>query len=229
LTTSYPLDRHVRRNGDAYAGALLALLPKGQAWPKSDGTTLTLTIDGLAQYWGFVDSRAADLLERESDPRYTVELLPDWEAAWGLPDPCLSEPLTMGERRTMLLQRMTLLGSQSRPWFYEVAAQLGYTITIGEYAPFITGISRCGTTLDEIGKPRWEIGQPENRFYWKVYVQNARLTWFRTGVGVCGDHFLEIGLATDLECILGRWEPAHTKIIFDYSSLSTGGSMAGLP
>ena len=77
-------DRHIRRNGEDYGTAFLALLPQGQAWPKWPGSTLDLACRGLAYYWGDVDSRAADLLERESDPRITMELLPDWERAWGL-------------------------------------------------------------------------------------------------------------------------------------------------
>ena len=68
---------------------LAALLPIGPAWPREYDSTLMALIGGLSQIWGDVDGRAADLLETESDPRTTVELLPDWERAWGLPDPCV--------------------------------------------------------------------------------------------------------------------------------------------
>jgi uncharacterized protein YmfQ (DUF2313 family) len=98
-----PRDRHVRRDGDAYAHAFLALLPTGQAWPRHPDSTLVRACTGLAQYWGTVDSRAADLLETESDPRHTVELLPDWEKAWGLPDPCFPDATTIEERQKMLV------------------------------------------------------------------------------------------------------------------------------
>jgi uncharacterized protein YmfQ (DUF2313 family) len=40
---------------------------------------------------------------------------------------------------------------------------------------------------------------------------------------------LRIGVFDDLECLLNRWKPAHTQIIFDYSGLQTGGDMAGTP
>lgn len=221
-------DRYVRRSGEDYAQALLSLLPVGQAWPKSPGSTLERATTGLAFYYGFVDSRAGDLLEQESDPRHTIELLPDWERAWGLPDPCLQEPLTIGERQRMLVQRMTLLGAQSRAWFYGVAAQLGYTIRIDEFAPWTCGISRCGSTPDDSGINRWYIAEPEIRFYWRIHVDAAKLTWFRCGSGQCGvDPHLIIGLATDLECLFLRWQPAQTRIVYDYSGLATGGSMAG--
>jgi len=251
-------DRHVRRLGQDYGTAFLSLLPQGQAWPKYPGTTLDLACRGLAEYWGFVDSRAADLLERESDPRYTIELLPDWERNWGLPDPCYEEPLTIAERQLALVMRMTMQGAQSREFFIGVAAMIGYTITITEYRTFVVGIDRCGDNrvygdgsnpmYNEWGNPilnphgdpvadgelsEWPyygLGPPENRFYWTVHVDAAKLIWFRVTSGQTGvDPHLRIGTADDLECLLNRWKPAHTEIIFDYSGLQTGGDMAGTP
>jgi uncharacterized protein YmfQ (DUF2313 family) len=223
-------DRHIRRGATEYFSALANLLPKGLAWPRNEDSVLMRTVKGLAAYWGFVDNRAADLLERETDPRITLEMLSDWERAWGLPDPCLAEPLTIGERQRILVHRMTLLGAQSREFFINVAREIGHTIRIREYAPFMCGISRCGITLDWVGNPRWQIGQPENRFYWTARVDTARLIWFRVTKGQTGiDPHLRIGISSDLECILNRWKPAHTLIIFDYSGLSRSNPMAGTP
>src|SRR5262245_40961295 len=73
------VDRHVRRTGDDYAQAFLSLLPHGQAWPRHTWSTLVEACEGLNNYWGYVDERAAILLETESDPRLTNELLSDWE------------------------------------------------------------------------------------------------------------------------------------------------------
>jgi uncharacterized protein YmfQ (DUF2313 family) len=255
-------DRHIRRNGEDYGTALLALLPQGQAWPKRPGTTLDLACRGLAYYWGDVDRRAADLLEQESDPRITLELLPDWERAWGLPDPCYAEPQSIAERQQALVMRMTMLGAQSREFFIGVAASIGYTITITEYRTFVVGMDRCGDNRvygdvpptpmrNEWGVPvmnargdqpvadgdlsEWPyygLGPDTNRFYWTVHVDLAKLIWFRVGAGggqTGVDPHLRIGLADDLECLLNRWKPAHTQIIFDYSGLQTGGAMAGTP
>ena len=252
-------DVHVRRSGEDYGTAFLALLPQGQAWPKDPGTTLDLACRGLAEYWGFVDSRAADLLERESDPRYTIELLPDWERNWGLPDPCYTAPQTIGERQlALIIMRMTMQGSQSRQFFIDVAAQIGYTITITEYRTFVVGIDRCGDNRvygdgsnpmynewgipiknphgDPVAEgelsewPYYGLGPDTNRFYWTVHVDAAKLVWFRVTSGQTGvDPHLRIGIADDLECLLNRWKPGHTQIIFDYSGLQTGGDMAGTP
>jgi uncharacterized protein YmfQ (DUF2313 family) len=181
---------------------------------------------GLADYWGFVDGRAADLLETESDPRATTELLTDWERNWGLPDPCLTDPPTaFGPRRVALVTKMTLLGAQSRQFFIELAKTLGYTITITEYVPYMAGVSRVGDTRgqfnpDDPTRYYWQLGPPELRFNWTIHVSALSLIYFHCNSSQCGiDRLLAIGTANDLECVIGRYAPAHTQIIYDYSPL----------
>jgi uncharacterized protein YmfQ (DUF2313 family) len=235
-------DRHVRRDGDDYATALASLLPEGMAWPRDEDSLLMRTVSGLAQVFGFVDSRAADLLERETDPRLTLEMLVDWETAFGLPDPCFKQAQTIDQRHVLLVFKMTLLGAQSREWFIEAAAWLGYDISITEFSPFQAGISQCGDTRGMVlwndtpgDHPeetdfRWQIGPPEMRFYWVVHVHKAPLTWFRASAGQAGvNHHLEIGYAQDLECLINRWKPAQTLALFDYSGLVGNDPMAGTP
>jgi uncharacterized protein YmfQ (DUF2313 family) len=237
-------DRHIRRDGSDYGRALAALLPQGDAWPRWDDSTLIRTTDALGEIFGYVDSRAADLLEVETDPRLTLEMLEDWERNFRLPDPCFKSALTIDERHKILVFKMTLLGAQSREFFIGMAAWLGYTITITERAPFTCGISQVGDTSQMInwnGTPgddpqaldyRWRIGPPEMRFLWTVHVTGAPLMWFRAGAGEAGvQYHLTIGFAEDLECLLNRWKPAHTHIVFDYSNLGHGSDdpYAGLP
>ena len=174
-----PEDVHVRRLAEDYAQAFAALLPQGSAWPRESDTVLQRVILGLCQIWGAnerstinVDGRAADLLERETDPRATVELLSDWERAFGLPDLCLAEPLTIADRQKALVARVTMLGGQSRKWFLDYAASIGYSIWIIEHAPYMTGISAVGDTTNWNGEGaiwyRWELGPEEMRFYWTI-------------------------------------------------------------
>ena len=249
-------DRHITRSGDDYASAFSQLFPQGIAWPRAISSVLMRVVKGLSQMWGRVDTAASLFLEQESDPRFTTALLPEWERAWGLPDPCLSEPVTFGERRLALLMRMTLLGAQSREFFIAMALRIGYTISISEFRPFMVGIDRVGDNrqignggpmFNEFGKPLlntyglpvalgefseypYMLGPPENRFYWIIHVGLARLTWFRVTSGQTGiDPHLRIGIASDLECLMQRYKPAHTEIVFDYSGLVAGGSMAGTP
>jgi uncharacterized protein YmfQ (DUF2313 family) len=255
-------DRHVTRDGNDYAEAMQALLPLGQAWPRGNDSVLMKVVRGLTRIWGDFEIRASKLLEMESDPRSTIELLPDWERNWGLPDPCYAEPQSVAERHLALVMRMTMEGAQSREFFIEVAAQIGYTITISEYRPFFIAMDGCGDCrvygsgvstdapmrnqwgqliMDANGDspvqegelsawPNYGMGPLENRYYWTVHVHLAKLTWFRASSGQTGvDPHLRIGLADDLECLLNRWKPAHTQIVFDYSDLETGGDMAGTP
>jgi uncharacterized protein YmfQ (DUF2313 family) len=213
----------------------MTLLPRGQAWPREPSTTVFGTVDGLCQYYGYVDSRAADLLERESDPRKTIELLPDWERAWGLPDPCFASPQTIAQRQAILVLWMTWLGGQSRAYFTKLMAWLGYTIQIQEFAPFMCGISYVGDsrTLADYNADkhfRWYIGPPEQRFYWTVEIGQVGLNWFRAGSGQAGiDHHLEFSIPEEAACLLQRWKPAHTSLIPDFSAIAYGGPLQGTP
>ncbi len=201
-------DKHVRRTGDDYAVALRNLLPQGLAWPTNPVSVLSRVISGLAQIFGYADDRAADLLEVETDPRLTSELLPEWERAFGLPDNCLPlPPADEITRRSNLVAKMTLLGEQSRAFFIARGVDIGERVTIREYAPYMCGVSRVGDTRIlniENSDPlhfRWQLGPPENRFYWTVKIEEL----------------LEDFKGADLFCLLRRWKPAHTDVLFDYS------------
>jgi len=219
-------DPFIRRSADDYAQGLSDLHPVGAAWPRAeppapdddtprgDDEALSDLDRGLAKVWGDkVDARAADLLFIETDPRYASDLLPDWETAFGLPDPCVQRPQTLEERRLALVTKLTTEGGQSRPFFIAMAAALGYAITIREYSPFMAGLSRAGSS-------NWSVGSPGIRFYWVVTVTGARLSWFRGGQGHAGiDPLCRISRAEDLECRLRRFKPGHTELIFNYTGV----------
>jgi len=79
--------------------------------------------------------------------------------------------------------------------------------------------------------PNYGLGPPNNRYYWTVHVDTNKLMWFRCASGQCGvDPHLRIGIPQDLECILNRWKPAHTQIIYDLGGLTNPSNpMAGTP
>jgi uncharacterized protein YmfQ (DUF2313 family) len=196
-------DRHVRRTGSDYTSALMALFPQGMAWPRNVSATLYKLVDGTAQVMGDIDGRAADLLTKESDPRYADEMLDDWERNFALPDICLPyPPTTQFDRRVALVAKMTMLGAQDRNFFTDIAASLGQSIDIQEYAPYMCGVSRCGDTRSALYGAdsthyRWQLGSPEMRFYWTV-----DLTSVLSGA----------------ECVLRRYGPAHTELVIKYNS-----------
>jgi uncharacterized protein YmfQ (DUF2313 family) len=224
-------DGWVPHGSSDYLYAWNTLLPKGQAWNRDFDSVQQMLWAGLTQYWGDVDANAALLLTTESDPRKTLMLLPDWEHAWGLPDPCVTAPQTIDARRAALIAKMTLLGCQSRQCLINYAAELGYTITISEYSPYICGVSRVGDTIQQdilAGGDgthyRWELGPPEMRFIWTVHLGASPYTQFHCAAGQCGldpeGRLLAFAVDTDLECILNRYKPAQTYIAFDYTGLN---------
>ncbi len=203
-------DTWVQRTATEYAQAIAGELPTGTAWSRDPDGDLMHWVEGCAEIWGDVSAAAALLLIVESDPSKTVGLLPDWEAALGLPDPCVPQLLTLPERQTALVNKLTTQGGQSREFFIGVAAALGYTITIRECSTFQFGLS-------SFGGPRGRFQLPSARYCWTVRVAGPRATRFQFGRSSFGrDSFCEIVHAEDLECVIRRWKPAHTTVLFDY-------------
>lgn len=203
-------EKWVQRTSADYAVGWNNLLPTGPAWPRASTSVLQKVVIGLSGIWGNpVETNAALLLKIESDPRSTNLLLPEWERAWGLPDLCTPIPTTnVAAREANLVAKVTFLGSQDRAFFIAQAAAIaGQTVTIREYAPYMCGVSKTGDThnlnTDNDGKMRWQLGPPENRFFWTVKVTALLGSW----------------AGADSQCLFRRWKPAHTEVVFDYSLL----------
>jgi uncharacterized protein YmfQ (DUF2313 family) len=149
----------------------------------------------------------ANISEVESDPRLAATLLPDWEACFGLPDPCTPQPQSTVDRRTALLQKITEQGGQSPTYFIGRAAAIGDTITITEFQPFRAGISRAG---DALTNGPWQ-------FTWRVNGPlSGPVTFFRAGLSAAGDPLSSFGNA-ELQCVLNAIAPAHTLLQFAFS------------
>lgn len=133
----------------------------------------------------------------------TNELLPEWEQTLGLPDPCLGITPSISERRNEAVARFIGLGGQSIPFFISYAANLGFTITITEFAPFRTDFSGADTALaDEGAAYLWLITSPDDG------------SWlFKTDIDTTDEALGGFG-NTVLECELTRLQPAHTTLYF---------------
>ena len=68
----------------SYREQFFALQPPGQALPTAPDSVWGRLLDGLSLEYDRVEIRSGELV-RESDPRQSVELLPDWERVCGLP------------------------------------------------------------------------------------------------------------------------------------------------
>lgn len=185
-----------------YLAQLQALLPRGAAWLREQTATLTMLLYALADEFARVDGRSFDLLE-EADPRTTYELLPEWEFDYGLPDPCTGQLETIQQRREALVTKVTMIGGQSRQYFIDLAARLGFEITITEFEPFTVGSTVDEPICDEAWRWTWMVNAPEVRvieFTAESGVNEALQTW--------GNELLE--------CAITRLKPAHTNVLFAY-------------
>ena len=188
-----------------YLEQLKTLLPPGQAFPREAGTTLHTLLDGMAAELARVDGRG-EALPIEANPASTNELLSDWERVAGLPDKCsgvLEE--TLQGRKNALLAKLTSTGGQSASYFIEIAAALGYTVTIETFRPFRVGRSRAG---DPLTNGAWA-------FTWLVRAPEVSVTSFRVGQSAVGERLRTWGNDT-LECKINQLKPAHTIALFAY-------------
>lgn len=192
-------------SAEAYRAQLQALLPSGAAWPRESNTVLARFLATLAEELARVDVRAEQLVD-EADPRTTAELLADWERVAGLPDSCVMAAQTMQERRDALVAKLTNLGGQSRQFFIDLAARLGYSITITEFYPFQVGSSAVG---DALNGDAWALA-------WRVNAPTTTVREFRVGGSAVGDALRSWG-NEPLECAITSLKPAHTHVQFGYS------------
>lgn len=146
-----------------YAAALMGLAPSGRVWPDDPDSTQAKVFTGLAGALQRSDARAGMLLA-DLFPATTDQLLPEWEASLGLPDPCVGEGATAEQRRAQVVARLVAGGGLSAARYIAFAAELGFTITIQTYAPFRVGVNHCGDALYS----------PSDTFAWGVtIVENA--------------------------------------------------------
>lgn len=190
--------------GDQYAQHLDALLPQGLAWPRETDARMRDLTRGLAEEFSRVDARGDDLLQAVL-PDTTVEMLSDWERAAGLPDSCVPDGQTLQERRNALLSRLAGTGGQSIAFFTELAAYLGFAITITEFRPFRAGINRAG---DAVYGEDW-------LFAWRINGPEVTIIEFRAGLSAAGEPLRKWGNEL-LECVFNRIKPAHTILLFGY-------------
>jgi uncharacterized protein YmfQ (DUF2313 family) len=182
------------------------LMPTGPVWPRDADAVQTQVFAALVQLYTANAESAAGLLV-DAFPATTDFLLPEWEETLGLPDPCAGEAPTLALRQAQVLARFTADGGQTVDYFIRIAATLGYDITITQFAPFRVGVSTVGSPLYG---DAWA-------FAWQVNVPQFTIDYFAVGKGTVGEPLATWG-NTVLQCELQRLSPAHTTVIFNYSS-----------
>lgn len=187
---------------DQYAGQLRALLPRGKAWGDDPNSFMGKLLLAIAEELARIHTRGKNLVE-ELDPRTTDELLTDFERVLGLPEDCITLEQTEEQRRDAVVAKMIAQGGQSPQYFIDLAAAMGFTITITEYRPFRVGYSSAG---DELTDEEWA-------FTWKVNGAADVVHY-----AVAGSPAGTLLAWTDnelLPCTFGKLKPAHTNLIFE--------------
>lgn len=189
-------------SADDFTSVLKALMPRGRVWPKEPDSALSKFLAGLTPAFARNTESANNLLA-DAFPATALEMLPEWEESLGLPDPCAGESPTLQDRRGQVVARFAGTGGQSVGYYSQYAANLGYQVSIQNYAPLRCGQSRVGSPL---GSQDW-------LFAWTVSIPQTAITSFRTGLSAVGEPLQSWGSGV-LQCELAALAPAHTILKF---------------
>ncbi len=192
-----------------YANQLAQLLPPGLAWTRLKNGVLDGVLDGMSEEFARAEARAIYLSLYEFYAQTTLELLPEWEFEYGLPDPCTQLGETYEERIENLLRKIRSIGGQSVAYYVGLAKALGIEIWIEEFAPFQCGLSCAG---DGLYDERW-------LHVFMVHGPAVRVYYFCAGASTAGEALRHWRGNEVLECVINRLKPAHTYAIFSYEEI----------
>jgi uncharacterized protein YmfQ (DUF2313 family) len=188
-----------------FTAMMLAMLPKGAAWPRDPDSATGRRFTAMAQEFSLIDERTNQLL-KEMLPGSTVELMPEWEQDYNLPGDCITTVQTSTQRRNALKNRYKFKGHQKKQMFIDAAAALGYTITITEYDQ-----NNPGPQADYNGIP---LSGDDWNFVWQI---NAALTTVvRKVVGSLVGEPLSTWGNEQLECVMLDLAHDHRALFFTY-------------
>lgn len=144
----------------------------------------------------------ADQLLVESDPRTALQLIPAWERL--LDNSIYNDTVT---RRAGLQAKLNEVGGQDAAYFIDLAATLGFVVTITEFQP--TNI------MADVQMPMFT---PDWYFVWQVNV-NAGWNYAYAQADIMAtvtDAFARWNHNQDFEALLREDAPAHTQLLFAY-------------
>lgn len=189
-----------------YASALGTLLPRGRAWPRASDTVQSAVLRALGRSFQRSDNDADNLI-KGAFPATATSMLSEWESTLGLPDDCtIGEIGGVSDRQRSVVSKLISNGGLNRDYYIRVAAALGYSITISQFRPAMSGMSVCG---DALNGDEWP-------FTWKINAPETTIKYTLAGASYCGDPLASWG-NKQLECAINNIAPSHLNIIFSYS------------
>ncbi|MBX5015962.1 putative phage tail protein [Rhizobium lentis] len=213
VSVAAPFDALAAPVNDDLISSALTMLPQGAAWGTPDGEAMPLT-HVLARFMrvlidGFVWLYARAFgLTREAISQGASELLPEWEADYGLPEGCFTGDMTTAQRLVALGRKVRADAVNTPGDFIRLALDYGFEIEIEEPALFECGFSECG------GKHT--VGSYIEETYWIVRVRDAGISYFECGASECGyDPLFSLGAAEEILCMLRKMAPAWTLPVLE--------------
>jgi uncharacterized protein YmfQ (DUF2313 family) len=194
---------------DDYAAQFVNLLPRGPAWDAVDTGLLRDLIYAIVTEFKRISDKIC-ILENETFPLNTTQLLTDWERALGLPDDCSADiAQSRSERRAAVAARLATIAEPTPAFFVLLAADFGYSIEVSEHFPARVGRARVGD----------RIHGPGNEFTWSVLIPG---NYTQSRQALVGDAQVGDRIATwgdgSLECLIRQYKPAHTTLHFQYEA-----------
>lgn len=189
-------------NQQSYASQLAKLLPRGLLWAETASNKIGSLIDAMAAEMARIDARSDDMLN-EADPRTTFELLPDWERNYALPENCSLEVQNVQQRIESLVAKVNFEGSLSIPFFIQLAASIGFEITITEFDVYTFESNVEAPFADIDWRYVWQVNAPEETVTYKSVESDVETAFASWGNDL-------------LECTFQRTKTGHTRVLFTY-------------
>ena len=184
-----------------HAELLGQLLPPVSYQPQADVLAAELNAEGNAH--DAVTNRAKAILGAFF-PASAGDFLYRWERLLEITPP---HGDLYQQRVAAVIAKLNTTGSLSIAYFIQLAASIGYDITITEPEPFRAGINCAGDAVYE----------EDVIWVWWVNIQSkAQQVWlFRAGMSCAGDPLSHYSDPV-IETIFNELKPAHTQCVFWY-------------
>jgi uncharacterized protein YmfQ (DUF2313 family) len=110
---------------DDFIGAVEALLPPGPCFPRDPDSWQTRFYSAIALFFWQLHQDIIRFFDQETDPNRTQDMLPDWQAAFGI-----IARGTEDEQRAQLAAVIADPGGFTAAHYVALAARIGIAITV---------------------------------------------------------------------------------------------------
>jgi uncharacterized protein YmfQ (DUF2313 family) len=206
---------------DAEVSALQKHLPTGKAWDafQIPGKRWYRVLKTFGSSIGEMRG-ALCALKRELDPRTTEQLLPEWEAALSLPDPCFPPAATIDQRRSMLMLRLSKRRWTTIQDWADLCTLFGYQVRITPGA-----LIQGAATYPYCYPIRYDHFPKAGRF--RIYIDVLNYDFYGYGKYAYPFPYQAADTSLDiLKCIIDRIRPSNVIVIWN-SGITPCGNVGG--